>query len=204
MDKLATGPGAAKAIDINASISDNIKSVAKALKKRPEDVTVVTLDRPRHEKLIREIRESHARLRLIMDGDVAGALATCKTNSGIDLLAGVGGSPEAVITACAIKCVGGNMQCKLWPRSEEEVKKCGEEGMDLNKVLTLDDLVASDNVYFAATGVTDGDWLDGVKYLGNTTIQTSSLVMRSRSGTTRYITAEHKAKKLQRLGGPEY
>ncbi|GHV31149.1 fructose-1,6-bisphosphatase [Synergistales bacterium] len=203
MEKIATGPGAAKAIDINAPISENIKSVAKALGKRPDDVTVVALDRPRHEKLIQEIRDTHARLRLIMDGDVAGALATCKPNTGIDLLVGIGGSPEAVITACAIKCVGGNMQCKLWPRNEEEVKKCEEEGMDLNKVLKLNDLVSSDNVYFAATGVTDGDWLDGVKYLGDT-IQTSSLVMRSRSGTIRYITAEHQLKKLQRLGGPEY
>ncbi|MDR1943489.1 MAG: class II fructose-bisphosphatase, partial [Synergistaceae bacterium] len=199
MEKIATGPASAGAININAPISDNIKSVAKALGKRVEDVTVVVLDRPRHENIIREVREVSARIRLIMDGDVAGALSTCKSDSGIDLLLGIGGSPEAVITACAIKCVGGNMQCKLWPRNEEETNICRENGMDLNKILTLDDLVASDNVYFAATGVTDGDWLSGVKYVGDT-IKTSSLVMRSISGTIRYIHAEHKYRKLDMLG----
>jgi fructose-1,6-bisphosphatase II len=126
-------------------------------------------------------------------------LSTCKPDSGIDLLVGVGGSPEAVISACAIKCVNGNMQCKLWPRDEDETNKCREYGMDLDKVLTLDDLVSSDNVYFAATGVTDGDWLSGVKYFADT-IKTSSLVMRSRSGTIRYISAEHKYKKMELLG----
>ncbi|MDR3255018.1 MAG: class II fructose-bisphosphatase [Synergistaceae bacterium] len=203
MEKIATGPAAADVIDINAPISDNIIAVAKALGKRPEDVTIILLDRPRHEKLIAEIRQVSARLRLIMDGDVAGALATCKSDSGIDLLVGVGGSPEAVITACAIKCVGGNMQCKLWPRNEDEANKCKENGMDLKQVLTLNDLVASDNVYFAATGVTDGDWLNGVKYVGDT-IKTSSLVMRSESGTIRYIDAEHKYKKLDMLGDVNY
>ncbi|MDR0616709.1 MAG: class II fructose-bisphosphatase [Synergistaceae bacterium] len=203
MDKIATGPGAADAIDINAPIADNIKSVARSLGKRVEDVTVIVLDRPRHEKLIKEIRDVSARIRLIMDGDVAGALATCKAGSGIDLLVGIGGSPEAVITACAIKCVGGNMQCKLWPRNEEEAQRCRDEGMDLDSVLLLNDLVSSDNVYFAATGVTEGDWLGGVKYVGDT-IQTSSLVMRSRSGTIRYINAEHKYRKLDMLGDVNY
>lgn len=195
MEKIATGPEAAHAIDINAPIADNINNVARALGKRPEDVTVIILDRPRHEKMIKDIREAHARIRLIHDGDVAGALTTCKSNSGIDLLVGIGGSPEAVISACALKCVGGNMQCKLWPRNDEDRRKCEEAGMDVNKVLTINDLVASDNVYFAATGVTDGDWLHGVKYLGDT-IHTQSLVMRSKSGTIRYIEAEHKYKKL--------
>ena len=203
MDKIATGPGAADAIDINAPIADNIKSVARSLGKRVEDVTVIVLDRPRQEKLIKEIRDVSARIRLIMDGDVAGALATCKAGSGIDLLVGIGGSPEAVITACAIKCVGGNMQCKLWPRNEEEAQRCRDEGMDLDSVLLLNDLVSSDNVYFAATGVTEGDWLGGVKYVGDT-IQTSSLVMRSRSGTIRYINAEHKYRKLDMLGDVNY
>lgn len=199
MEKIATGPAAAGVIDINAPIADNIKNVAKALGKRVEDVTVIVLDRPRHEKIIQEIREVSARIRLILDGDVAGALSTCKPGSGIDLLVGVGGSPEAVISACAIKCVNGNMQCKLWPRDETEANKCREYGMELDKVLTLDDLVSSDNVYFAATGVTDGDWLSGVKYFADT-IKTSSLVMRSRSGTIRYISAEHKYKKMELLG----
>ena len=203
MDKIATGPGAADAIDINAPIADNIKSVARSLGKRVEDVTVIVLDRPRHEKLIKEIRDVSARIRLIMDGDVAGALAPCKAGSWIDLLVGIGGSPEAVITAFAIKCVGGNMQCKLWPRNEEEAQRCRDEGMDLDSVLLLNDLVSSDNVYFAATGVTEGDWLGGVKYVGDT-IQTSSLVMRSRSGTIRYINAEHKYRKLDMLGDVNY
>ena len=203
MDKIATGPMAADAIDINATIGDNIRAVARALGKRVEDVTVIVLDRPRHEKLIREIRDVSARIRLIMDGDVAGALATCKAGSGIDILAGIGGSPEAVITACAIKCVGGNMQCKLWPRNEEEANRCKDEGIDLNRVLMLNDLVSSDNVYFAATGVTEGDWLGGVKYVGDT-IKTSSLVMRSKSGTIRYINAEHKYMKLDMLGDVNY
>jgi fructose-1,6-bisphosphatase II len=203
MDKIATGPAAADAIDINVPIGDNIRAVANALGKRVEDVTVIVLDRPRHEKIIREIRAVSARIRLIMDGDVAGALATCKAGSGIDLMVGVGGSPEAVITACAIKCVGGNMQCKLWPRNDEEANRCRDEGMDLDRVLQLNDLVSSDNVYFAATGVTEGDWLGGVKYVGDT-IKTSSLVMRSKSGTIRYINAEHKYKKLDMLGDVNY
>ncbi|MDR1886233.1 MAG: class II fructose-bisphosphatase [Synergistaceae bacterium] len=196
MQKIATGPEAADVIDINAPIGDNIRAVAKALGKRAEDVTVVILDRPRHEDLINEMRAERVRIRLILDGDVAGALSTCKRDSGIDLLVGVGGSPEAVISACALKCVGGNMQCKLWPRDKKEADRCRDLGMDLDKVLTLDDLVASDNVYFAATGVTDGDWLSGVKYVGDT-ILTSSLVMRSKSGTIRYVGAEHKYKKLE-------
>ncbi|MDR1915219.1 MAG: class II fructose-bisphosphatase [Synergistaceae bacterium] len=196
MSKMATGPAAAGVIDIDAPIEENIKAVAQALGKRVEDVTVTVLDRPRHEYIIEQVRRLKARIRLIMDGDVAGALSTCKPDSGIDLLIGIGGSPEAIISACALKCVGGNMQCKLWPRSDEEKNKCAEQGMDINKVLTLNDLVASDNVYFAATGVTDGDWLGGVKYLGDS-IVTSSLVMRSKSGTLRYVNAEHKYKKLE-------
>lgn len=203
MDKIATGPAAADVIDINAPIKDNINAVAKALGKRVEDVTIMVLDRPRHEKLIQDIRDAGARIRIILDGDVAGALSTCKPGSGIDLLVGIGGSPEAVISACAIKCVGGNMQCKLWPRNEEEANKCREQGMDLDGVLTLNDLVSSDNVFFAATGVTDGDWLSGVKYVGDT-IKTSSLVMRSRSGTIRYVNAEHKQKKLESFGSIDY
>ncbi len=203
MDKIATGPAAAHVIDINASVTDNIRAVAKALGKRVEDVTVIILDRPRHEATIKEIRATKARIRLISDGDVAGALSTCKPDSGIDLLLGVGGSPEAVISACALKCVGGNMQCKLWPRNEEEAAKCREAGMDIDKVLTIDDLVASDNVYFAATGVTDGDWLHGVKYVGDT-ITTSSLVMRSKSGTIRYVNAEHKYRKLEVYANIDY
>ncbi|WP_279008422.1 class II fructose-bisphosphatase [Synergistes jonesii] len=203
MDKIATGPLAAHAINIEASPSDNIRAVARALRKSVEDVTVIVLDRPRHAELIKEIRAMRARIRLIPDGDVAGALSTCKPNSGIDLLMGVGGSPEAVITACAFKCVGGNMQCKLWPRNDEEREKCKEKGMDVNKVLTLNDLVSCENVFFAATGVTDGEWLKGVRYSGDG-IETSSLVMRAKSGTMRYINAVHNVQKLDEISGIKY
>lgn len=199
MNKIATGPDAAHVINIEASVGENIRAVAKALGKRTEDVTVVILDRPRHEQIIKEIRDESARIRLIMDGDIAGALSTCKEGSGIDLMLGIGGSPEAVISACAIKCVGGNMQCKLWPRNDEEASKCRDAGLDLNQVLSLNDLVSSDNVYFAATGVTDGDWLSGVRYVGHT-IETASLVMRSKSGTIRYVKATHRLEKLESFG----
>lgn len=203
MKKIATGPRAAAVIDINKSATENIQAVAKALNKGVEDVTVIVLDRPRHDDLIKEIREAGARIRLIRDGDVAGALSTCKPDAGIDLLMGIGGSPEAVITACAFKCVGGNMQCQLWPRNDEEREKCKEYGMDVDKVLTLDDLVATDNVFFAATGVTDGDWLKGVRYTGDAAY-TSSLVMRAKSGTIRYIDAIHNIKKLNEISGKMY
>ena len=203
MNKIATGPYAAHAINIDATPTDNIRAVARALRKSVEDVTVVVLDRPRHEELIKEIRSLHARIRLIPDGDVAGALSTCKPNAGIDLLMGVGGSPEAVITACAFNCVGGNMQCKLWPRNDEEREKCKEKGMDVNKVLHLNDLVSCENVFFAATGVTDGDWLKGVRYSGEG-IETSSLVMRAKSGTLRYINAVHNVQKLDEISGIKY
>ena len=168
-----------------------------------EDVTVVVLDRPRHEQLITEIREAGSRIRLISDGDIAGALMTCKTGSGIDLLVGVGGSPEAVISACALKCVGGAMQCKLWPRNSEEAARCRELGMDLNAVLSIDDLVTSDNVFFAATGVTDGEMLKGVRYEGDR-IYSYSIVMRSKSGTIRYVDAIHSLKKLDLISSIDY
>lgn len=203
MNKIATGPYAAHVINIDATPTDNIRAVAGALKKSVEDVTVVVLDRPRHEELIKEIREVRARIRLIPDGDVSGALSTCNTTSGIDMLMGIGGSPEAVITACAIKCVGGNMQCKLWPRDDEEREKCKDKKMDVNKVLTLNDLVATNNVFFAATGVTDGDWLQGVRYLGDS-VKTSSLVMRAKSGTMRYVDAVHDLRKLDVFSNIKY
>ena len=203
MNKIATGPQAAHAINIQATPTENIKAVAAALKKSVEDITVIVLDRPRHEELIKEIRSLHARIRLIPDGDVAGALSTCKPNSGIDLLMGIGGSPEAVITACAVKCVGGNMQCMLHPRNDEEREKCKENGMDYNKVLELNDLVSCDNVFFAATGVTDGDWVKGVRYDGDV-VHTSSLVMRAKSGTIRYIDAIHNIQKLNVISGIKY
>lgn len=203
MNKIATGPEAGDVIDIELSATENIKRVAKAKRKAVEDVTVVVLDRPRHEELIGEIRSLGARIKLIPDGDVAGALMTCKEDSGVDLLLGIGGSPEAVISACAIKCIGGNFQCKLWPRNEEERVRCLELGMDIDKVLYIDDLVRSDNVFFAATGVTDGELLKGVRY-GGEAIFTHSLVMRSKSGTVRYVEAIHKSRKLYEISGVDY
>lgn len=203
MNKIATGPEAADVIDINLPVSENIRRVAKAKRKAVEDVTVVILDRPRHETLIAEVRKMHSRIRLIPDGDVSGALMTCKPGSGIDLLLGIGGSPEAVISACALKCVGGNLQCTLWPRNEEEAERCRSLGMDLERVLTIDDLVSSDNVFFAATGLTDGELLKGVRYEGEF-IRTSSIVMRSKSGTIRYIEAIHRLSKLERISKISY
>lgn len=203
MNKLATGPTAADVIDITIPIEENIARVAKAKHKKPRDVTVVVLDRPRHEKLIAAIRSTGALIRLIPDGDVAGALMTCKEESGIDLLAGVGGSPEAVISAAALKCVGGNLQCTLWPRNKEEAERCSQVGQDLDAVLQLEDLVKGKNVFFAATGVTDGELLKGVRYEGRK-IKTTSLVMRAKSGTIRYIEAIHSAEKLREISGVNY
>ena len=203
MNKLVVGPQARDVIDINAPVEENIRRVAGALKKSVGDVTVVVLDRPRHEKLISEIRAVGARIKMIPDGDIAGALLTCKLERGADMLMGIGGTPEAVITACAIKAMGGNMQGKLWARNGEERQTALEEGMDFNKVLTIDDLVTSDDVFFAATGVTDGDFLKGVRYEGDR-IYTSSLVMRAKSGTVRYIDAVHSLKKLDLIAGINY
>ncbi len=203
MNKIAAGPEAAEVINIEASVAENIRNVAKALHKNVEDVTVVVLDRPRHEQIIREVRALRSRIRLIPDGDVAGALMTCKAGSGIDLLLGIGGSPEAVISACAIKCVGGGMQCKIWPRNEDEAARFRAEGVDLDRVLTLKDLVRGENVFFAATGVTDGELLKGVHYQG-ATIETQSIVMRSKSGTIRFIDATHQIRKLEQISGIDY
>lgn len=203
MNKIAVGPDAAGAIDIEAPVADNISGVARALEKSVEDVTVIVLDRPRHEQLITEIRQTGARIKMISDGDIAGALMTCKPGTGIDMLIGIGGSPEAVISACALKCVGGFMQCKLWPRNSDEAVKCRELGMDLSAVLGLDDLVSSDNVFFSATGITDGELLKGVRY-GGRNIQTNSIVMRSKSGTIRYIDATHSLNKLEVISSIDY
>jgi fructose-1,6-bisphosphatase II len=203
MNKIAAGPEAAGVIDIDAPVAENVRKVAKALKKNVEDVTVVILDRPRHEGLIRQVRELHARIRLIPDGDVAGALMTCNVSSGIDLLLGIGGSPEAVISACALKCVGGGMQCKIWPRTPEEEARFRSDGVDLDRVLCLSDLVRGENVFFAATGVTDGELLKGVHYRG-ATIETQSIVMRSKSGTIRSIDAVHQMRKLEQISSLPY
>jgi fructose-1,6-bisphosphatase II len=203
MDKIAVGPEGKGAIDLEVSPTVNLRSVARAMGKDIRDLAVTVLDRPRHEKLIAEIRKAGARIRLITDGDVAGALMTAWPDSGIDLLMGIGGTPEGVIAACALKAMGGEIQGKLVPRHEEEAQKAREQGYDLNRVLTMDDLVKSDNVFFAATGITDGELLDGVKYYGDGG-RTHSLVMRSKSGTVREIIARHRWDKLMQISEVRY
>jgi fructose-1,6-bisphosphatase II len=197
MDKIAVGPEAAGTIDINAPVDVNLRNVARARRRDVEDLTVIILDRPRHQELIRQVRALGARIRLISDGDIAGALMTAIPDTGIDVLMGIGGSPEAVVSACALKCIGGDMQCKLWPRNDEERNAAAEAGMDVDQVLEIDDLVQGNNVFFAATGVTDGELLHGVRYFGGGA-RTHSLVMRSRSGTVRFMEATHRWDKLMR------
>ncbi len=198
MDKLVTGPEAADVVDIRLPVAENIRLVAKAKGAAPEDVTVVLLDRPRHEALATEIRDAGARIKFITDGDVAGAITAARPDTGIDLLLGIGGTPEGIITACAMKCVGGVIQGQLRPGDDEERQKALDAGLDLDpgNVLTTDDLVTGDDCFFVATGITDGELMRGVRYYaGGAT--THSLVMRSRSGTIRSITSEHRLSKLR-------
>ncbi|MCT9078978.1 class II fructose-bisphosphatase [Streptomyces fulvoviolaceus] len=196
MDKLVTGPEAADFVDINAPVSVNIRRVAKAKRSSPEDVTVVILDRPRHEGIIKEIREAGARIKLISDGDVAGSIYALREGTGVDLLLGIGGTPEGIISACAVKCLGGTIQGKLWPKDAEERARAIDAGHDLDRVLTTDDLVSGDNVFFVATGITDGELLKGVRYRSENAT-TDSIVMRSKSGTVRRIESEHRLSKLR-------
>ena len=196
MDKLATGPAAADVVDITAPPAANIAAVAKAKGQSPQDVTVIILDRPRHTELIKQVRETGARIHLITDGDVAGAIATSWPDTGVDLLVGIGGTPEGVIAAAALKSMGGEIQGRLYPRDEAERQAALDLGYDLEAVLTTDDLVKGDNCFFAATGITDGELMAGVRYrAGGAT--THSLVMRSRSGTIRSIKSEHQLWKLR-------
>jgi fructose-1,6-bisphosphatase II len=203
MDKIAVGPDAADVIDIAAPPAENVRQVAEAKRMHPEDVSVVVLDRDRHEDLIRELREAGAKVRLITDGDVAPSIAAARGGTGVDLLMGVGGTPEGVISAAAIKCLGGAIQGKLWPRNDEERQALVDDGYDLDRVLTTDDLVAGNDVFVAATGVTDGALLHGVRYTG-TGAETASIVMRSRSGTVRRIEANHRWGKLEEIAGGRY
>jgi fructose-1,6-bisphosphatase II len=196
MEKLVTGLEAADVVDITVPIGENIRRVAKAKQSAPDDVTVVILDRARHEELVREVREAGARIKFITDGDVAGAIMAVRDGTGVDMLLGIGGTPEGIIAACAIKCLGGVFQGRLWPRDDAEREKAVDAGHDLDRVLTTDELVTSDNVFFVATGVTDGELLHGVRYrAGGAT--TYSLVMRSKSGTIRYIESQHRLTKLR-------
>ena len=204
MEKIAVGPEGADVIDITESPTQNLKAVAKAKGENVSDLTAVVLDRPRHEELIAEIRSAGARIRLIRDGDAPGAVSTAWYESGADILFGIGGTPEGVIAAAALKCMGGAIQGRLWPRDDDERQLAVDAGYDLDRVLTTDDLVRGDNCFFAATGVTDGELLKGVHFdaRGATT---QSLVMRSQSGTVRLINARHPMQKLleYQLGAPK-
>ncbi len=192
MEKIAVGPYARNVIDINAPISTNLAHIARARGGQIDDLTVVILDRPRHAEIIAQVREAGARIRLIMDGDVSTAIqAAMEDYRGVDVLLGTGGAPEAVLAAAAIKCIGGAIQCKIWPRNDEERHKLTADGIDLEKVYMTNDLVKGNDVAFAATGITSGELVDGVQYFG-WGARTSSIMMRSRSGTVRYIQARHK------------
>lgn len=203
MNKLAVGPEARGIINIEKSISENLRAIAKAKEKDIEDLTTIILDRPRHNEMITEIRSCGARIRMIPDGDVAAALMTAWPDSGVDVLLGVGGTPEGVIAACALRAMGGEIQGKLYARDEDELRRGREAGYDFDKVITMDDLVSSEDVFFAATGITDGELLQGVRYFGDGA-STDSLVVRGLTGTVRQINATHRLDKLHRLGTVKY
>jgi len=203
MEKIATGPEAAEAIDIEAPVAENIRQVAKAKGKRPEEVTVTILDRPRHADMIAEIRAAGARVLLITDGDVAGAIVAAIPRTEVDLLMGIGGTPEGVVSAAALKCLGGAIQGKLYPRNNEERSSLLADGFDLDQVLDADTLAAGDDLFFAATGITDGYLLEGVRYWSDGAT-TYSMVMRSRSGTIRYVKSDHRFEKLERFSSIDY
>jgi fructose-1,6-bisphosphatase II len=196
MDKLVTGPEAADSVDIRLPVAENIRRVAKAKNSDVHDVCVVMLDRERHRELAAEIRATGARIRFLTDGDVAGAIMAASEGTGCDLLLGVGGTPEGIIAACAIKCIGGMIQGRLWPRDDDERQKALDAGLDLEAVLSTDELVRGDNSFFVATGITDGELLRGVRYRAGSAT-THSLVMRSKSGTTRLIESRHRLEKLR-------
>ena len=203
MDKIAVGPLVKGKVDINAPVKENLGVIAKAGSKSIEDVTVMILDRPRHEQLIAEVRHAGARIRLIPDGDVAGALMTAWPDSGIDALLGIGGTPEGVLSACALRAMGGEIQGRLFARNDDELRRGREQGYDFEKVITMNDLVSSEDVFFAATGITDGEFLDGVKYTG-TGARTDSLVVRGLTGTVRQIVATHRWDKLNQFSAIKY
>lgn len=203
MNKIAVGPVARHAVDIDAPVSDNLNKVAKAKGVKVEDLTVVVLDRPRHQELITQIRMAGARIKLIPDGDVAGALMTSMGDNTADLLMGVGGTPEGVLAAAGLRCMGGEIIGKLYPRNQRELDLAKEMGVDFEKPLTMDDLISSDNVFFAATGITTGDYLRGVTYFKDGA-RTDSVVMRGLSGTVRRVISTHKLSKLMRISSIKY
>ncbi|WP_028477177.1 class II fructose-bisphosphatase [Nocardia sp. CNY236] len=203
MHKIAVGPDAADVIDISAPIGENINRVAKAKNSSKSDLTVCILDRPRHAELIQQVRDAGARIRLISDGDVAGAIAAARPDSGTDILVGIGGTPEGIIAAAAMRCMGGALQATLAPKDDEERQKAIDAGHDLDRVLRTEDLVSGENVFFSATGVTDGDLLRGVRYFGGGA-STHSIVMRSKSGTVRMIDAYHRLTKLHEYSSVDF
>jgi fructose-1,6-bisphosphatase II len=200
MEKIAGGPAIADLLDLDRPLADTLHLVAERKNRDIRDVVVVMLDRERHHNAMREVREAGARVRLITDGDVAASLLAVSENSPVDILWGIGGTPEGVISAAAIKCIGGQLLGRLWPRDDEERAAAVAEGYDLNRVLTCEDLVQGENAFFSATGVTDGDVLQGVRYHGDSGASTESLVMRSRSGTVRRVYARHDRAKMRTMG----
>jgi fructose-1,6-bisphosphatase II len=204
MEKIAGGPEIADLLDLDRPLPETLSLVAKRKGIDIRDVMVVMLDRDRHHDAMRQVREAGARVRLIMDGDVSAAMLAVSDNSPVDLLWGIGGTPEGVISAAAIKCIGGQLLGRLWPRNDEERQAAVDAGYDLSRVLACDDLVSGDDVFFSATGVTDGDVLQGVRYQGDRGATTESLVMRSRSGTVRRVFARHDRSKLRALTGVRY
>lgn len=203
MNKLCVGPDARGRINIEKSITENLKAIAKAKHKDVEDLTTIILDRDRHTEMIAEIRKAGARIRLIPDGDVAAALMTAQPESGVDVLIGIGGTPEGVLAACALRAMGGEIQGKLYARDKDELQRGHEAGYDFDKILTMDDLVSSEDVFFTATGITDGELLKGVRYFGEGA-STDSLVVRGLTGTVRQITATHRIDKLRHLSAVKY
>jgi fructose-1,6-bisphosphatase II len=198
MDKIAVGPEAAGSIDLEAPVAHNLTRIAQSMEKKVSDLRVMILDRPRNQPYIDDTRAAGARIRLIVDGDVAGSVACADTATGIDVLLGIGGSPEAVLSAAALACMDGEIQCKLWPRNESEVQLAHDEGLDLDQVLATSDLVNSDNIFFAATGVTGGEYLRGVDFYGGG-CSTHSVIMRSKTGSIRYMDAFHNLTKLRKI-----
>jgi fructose-1,6-bisphosphatase II len=203
VNKIVTGSEAKDVVDIDASVADNLKNIAKAKKRKVSELTVVVLDRPRHEQLLSEIRSAGARIKLISDGDVAASIQAALPETGVDVLMGIGGTPEGVLSAAAIRCIGGGIQCKAWPRDEKEREAAIADGVNLDKVYKTEDLVNSEDVFFAATGVSSGEMLKGVRYSSGGA-QTQSLAMRSRSGTIRWIDSWHNFERLDKLSSFEF
>jgi len=203
VNKIVTGPEAKDVVNIDASVADNLKNIAKVKKRKVSELTVVVLDRPRHEQLLSEIRSAGARIKLISDGDVAASIQAALPETGVDVLMGIGGTPEGVLSAAAIRCIGGGIQCKAWPRDEKEREAAIADGVNLDKVYKTEDLVNSEDVFFAATGVSSGEMLKGVRYSSGGA-QTQSLAMRSRSGTIRWIDSWHNFERLDKLSSFEF